>query len=270
MNAEQLIDTRSAFDSVADAYDGPLGNNSLVQALRARTLAEVRRRVSPGATLLDLGCGTGLDAAALAQQGYRVTAIDWSPEMVRRTQDRATGAGLEGMLAVHEVGIHELDRLAIDDFDGAYSDLGSLNCVPDLAVAARAIGGRLRPRGTLIASVIGRVCPWELAVFTVKRQGRQARRRAAKGAVPVPLNGRTVWTSYYSPAEFRSAFERAGFTLRSLRSLGLLAPPPYMDALAQRHPHVVATLQALEDRVAGWPGLRGWGDHFLIVMQRHG
>ena len=34
MNAEQLIDTRSAFDSVADAYDGPLGNNALVQAVR--------------------------------------------------------------------------------------------------------------------------------------------------------------------------------------------------------------------------------------------
>jgi hypothetical protein len=43
-----------------------------------------------------------------------------------------------------------------------------------------------------------------------------------------------------------------------------------MDAFAQRHPRAVATLQALEDRVARWPGLRGWGDHFLIVMQRHG
>jgi SAM-dependent methyltransferase len=270
MNAAQLIDTRSAFDSVADAYDGPLGNNSLVQAVRARTLAEVRHRVPPGATLLDLGCGTGLDAAALAQQGYRVTAIDWSPQMVRRTQDRATSAGLERMLVVHQLGIHELDRLPIGDFDAAYSDLGSLNCVPDIAAAARAIGGHLRPRGMLVASVIGRVCPWEVALFTVKRQAHQARRRAARGAVAVPLNGRTVWTSYYSPAEFRSAFERAGFTLRSLRSLGLLAPPPYMEAFAQRHPRAVAMLQALEDRVAGWPGLRGWGDHFLIVMQRHG
>jgi SAM-dependent methyltransferase len=270
MNAQQLIDTRSAFDSVADAYDGPLGNNSLVQAVRARTLAEVRRRVAPGAALLDLGCGTGLDAAALAREGYRVTAIDWSPQMVARTQDRATRAGLERMLAVHPLGIQELDRLAIHDFDAAYSDLGSLNCVPDLAVAARAIGGHLRSRGMLIASVIGRVCAWELALFTVKREWRQARRRAARGAVPVPLNGRTVWTSYFSPAEFRSVFERAGFTLRSLRSLGLLAPPPYMDAFARRHPRAVATLQALEDRVAGWPGLRGWGDHFLIVMQRHG
>lgn len=269
MNAQQLADTRLAFDSVAAEYDGPLGNNALVQRVRARTLAAVTGAVPPGAALLDLGCGTGLDAAFLAEQGYRVTAIDWSPEMVRRTRERALKAGLEGALAVHHLGIQELGQLPVANFDAAYSDLGSLNCVPDLAAAARSIAARLRPRGALVASVIGRVCPWELALFALKRQWGRARMRAAKATVPVPLNGRTVWTSYYSPSEFRSAFEGAGFTLRSLRSLGLLVPPPYMMPFAQRHPRVVAMLQALEDRVAGWPGLREWGDHFLIVMQGH-
>jgi len=86
--------------------------------------------------------------------------------------------------------------------------------------------------------------------------------------VAVPLSGHTVWTRYYTPAEFRSAFEPAGFRLRSLRALGLLVPPPYLFAFAQRHPRAVAALETLEDRVAGWPALRQWGDHFLIVMQR--
>jgi hypothetical protein len=88
--------------------------------------------------------------------------------------------------------------------------------------------------------------------------------------VAVPLSGHTVWTRYYMPAEFRSAFESAGFRLRSLRALGLLVPPPYLFAFAQRHPRVVAALETLEDRVAGWPALRHWGDHFLIVMQHDG
>lgn len=270
MNARHLAETRQAFDSVAADYDGPLGNNALVQWVRARTLAAVSRWVPPGAALLDLGCGTGLDAVALGERGYRVTAIDWSPEMVRRTRDRAARAGLDGVVAAHHLGIQELERLPVGGFDGAYSDLGALNCVPDLTKVAQAIAARLRPGGILIASVLGRVCPWEVVVFGWKRQWRRVRVRAAKGSVPVPLNGRTVWTSYYTPSEFRVAFAAAGFTLESLRSLGLLAPPPYMLAFSERHPRAVARLQALEDRVAGWPGLRQWGDHFLVVMRRHG
>jgi len=27
-------------------------------------------------------------------------------------------------------------------------------------------------------------------------------------------------------------------------------------------------LERVEDRIGGWPGVRRWGDHFLIVMKR--
>jgi len=269
MNTRQLADTRRAFDEVAADYDGPLGNNALVQAVRARTLAAITRSVAPGSTLLDLGCGTGLDAVALGRQGYRVTAIDWSANMVRQTRERACHADNNGIVAVHQVGIHELGRLPPGTFDGAYSNLGALNCVPDLGAAAASIAARLRPGGVLIASVIGRVCPWELAIFARKREWRRAAARWSREAVAVPLNGRTVWTRYYSPSEFRSTFAAAGFRLRSLRTLGLLVPPPYALAFADRHPHLLARLQAMEDRIAAWPGARAWGDHFLVVMEHH-
>jgi len=269
MNTQQLADTQRAFDEVAAGYDGPLGNNTLIQAMRARTLAAVTRSLAPGSALLDLGCGTGLDAVALGRQGYRVTAIDWSANMVRQTRERALRADHNGAVAVHQVGIHELGRLPAGAFDGAYSDLGALNCVPDLASAAASIAQRLRPGGVLIASVIGRVCPWELAIFSRKRDWRRAAARWSREPVPVPLSGGTVWTRYYSPSEFRSRFEAAGFSLRSLRTLGLLVPPPYALAFAERHSRLVPRLQVMEDRIAAWPGLRGWGDHFLVVMDRH-
>jgi SAM-dependent methyltransferase len=268
MNARQLADTQAAFDEVATGYDGPLGNNTLIQAVRARTVAAINRSLTPGSVLLDLGCGTGLDAVALARQGYRVTAIDWSANMVRQTRERAARADSVGMVAVHQVGIHELGRLPAGTFDGAYSNLGALNCVPDLATAASSIAERLRPGGVLIASVIGRVCPWELAIFARKRAWGRAGARWSTKPVAVPLNGRPVWTRYYSPSEFRSTFAAAGFSLRSLRTLGLLVPPPYAIAFSDRHPRLVARLQVLEDRVANWPAIRSWGDHFLVVMER--
>jgi hypothetical protein len=86
--------------------------------------------------------------------------------------------------------------------------------------------------------------------------------------VPVPLEGRTVWTRYYTPGEFSRIFAAAGFTRMSLRALALFTPPPYLQAFAGRHPGTVATLQRLDDRLGAWPALRTWGDHFLIVLRK--
>lgn len=40
------------------------------------------------ATVLELGCGTGNDAARLADRGYAVTAVDLSGEAIRRARSR--------------------------------------------------------------------------------------------------------------------------------------------------------------------------------------
>ncbi len=263
-----LSDTQLAFDSVAADYDGPSGNNALIQRLRARTMATVAKFAPPGSPIIDLGCGTGLDAVFLGEQGYRVTAIDWSPEMVRRTQDRVARMSLTERVTVQHLGIHQLDQLPPSSFAAAYSDLGPLNCIPDLATAAQLIAGTLQPGGRLIASVIGKICPWELALFTVKGDWPRARLRFERELVPAPLNGLTVWTRYYTPREFQSIFAPAGFRRLFLRALGVLVPPPYMLAFAERRPHLINFLQSVEDRVAGWPVLREWGDHFLIVMEK--
>ncbi len=106
------------------------------------------------------------------------------------------------------------------------------------------------------------------ALYGWRGNWARLRVRFARQPVAVPLNGRTVWTSYYTPGEFERTFAAAGFTRVSLRTLGLFVPPPYMDRFAARHTSLVARLQRLEDRVGGWPGLRAWGDHFLMVLRK--
>ena len=41
------------------------------------------KELSPGAHILDAGCGSGRDTKAFLERGYRVTAIDASPELAR-------------------------------------------------------------------------------------------------------------------------------------------------------------------------------------------
>ena len=94
----------------------------------------------------------------------------------------------------------------------------------------------MNPGGILAASIIGRVCPWEMALYGLRGDWRRLRVRFARDFVAVPFYGRTVWTRYYTPAELERTFAEAGFERVALRSLGLLVPPPYLEGFAERHP----------------------------------
>jgi len=260
--------TRDAFDSVAPDYDGPRGNNPLIQEMREETWRWLDRTFAPGSHLLDLGCGTGLDAVRMARLGHRVTAIDWSPQMVRRTSERSAQEQLTPRVTALVAGAHELQRVAgEEEYDGAYSNLGPLNCVPDLGAMSRELFRLVKPGGALVFTVIGRICPWEMVHYLRLREWERVRIRLAPGFVPVGMNKHTVWTHYYSPREFYAAFKQ-DFTLAHFRGLCLFAPPPYLSWVRERHPRWHQRLWALDRALAAWPGLRGLGDHFLMVMRR--
>ncbi|CAM3806881.1 class I SAM-dependent methyltransferase [Roseateles saccharophilus] len=264
----RLNDTRDAFDSVAADYDGPRGNNTAIQDMRAEMWHWLDASFAPGSRLIDLGCGTGLDAVHLAGRGHRVTATDWSERMVERTRGRAREAHLGDAVEALAVGAHELHRLPGDaSFDGAYSNLGPLNCVPDLGAVADECARLIKPGGRLVFTVIGRYCPWEVAHYARQRRWARIGVRFARHTVAVGMNGRTIWTRYYTPQEFYAAFA-SQFELEQQRGLCVFVPPPYLTWLAERHPRWHERLWRLDRRVAGWPGINRLGDHFLLVMRR--
>jgi SAM-dependent methyltransferase len=265
-----LLETQRAFDGVAATYERSNAENRLLCAMRDRTRRVFERFVPVGSHVLDLGCGTGPDVEYFARRGDRVTAIDWSPLMVAEAERRVRHAGLQLRATVRHLGLHQIDQLAPRAFDAAYSSFGPLNCVTDLGAVARQIAARLRPRGVLVASIIGRFCPWEVALYLARGDWRRATIRFGNGMVSVPLEGRTVWMRYYSPRTFEAVFVPAGFTRVHLCALGLAAPPPYLQALADRHPAATERLARVDDAVGSWPGLRQLGDHFLIVLRRSG
>lgn len=264
---QRYLDTRQAFDSVAERYSGPLGNNRLVQQMRQALWRGVESSAPPRSRLLDLGCGTGLDAAHFATQGYSVTAIDWSPAMVAQTRLAAEAAGVGERVSAANRGIQELDQISDAPFDCIYSDLGALNCVADLQAVAESCARLLAVGGSLVFSVVGRYCPWELAYYALRGNFARATVRFAPGEIPVGLNQHTVWTRYYAPAEFYRHFSRH-FKLRKCRGLNLFLPPPYLIGFYDRHPGFRRALGWLDQTLGGlWPFNRA-GDHFLMMMIR--
>lgn len=264
----RVTDTAAAFDGIATEYHQSNVDNPILAAMRRRALATLTRWVAPGARLLDLGCGPGTDHPALMAAGFRVTGIDASPDMVREAVRRASTLDPARRPVIALAPIERLRELDGGRFDAAFSNFGPLNCVPDLRDVASQLHEALVPGGILVASVIGRVCPWELALYLAKGDLRRAFVRFRSNPVRVPLKNGTVWTQYVTPTAFSRAFASAGFVEREREGLGTVGPPPYLTALAVRRPRLVSQLLAADAAVGRLPLFRSVGDHFLIVVQR--
>jgi SAM-dependent methyltransferase len=112
LSEPRLRDTQHAFDSVAADYDGPRGNNPLIQDMREEMWRWLDATFAPASRLIDIGCGTGLDAVRMARLGHEVTATDWSARMVQRTHDRAARERLQGCVQAIAVGAQRFSGIA--------------------------------------------------------------------------------------------------------------------------------------------------------------
>jgi ubiquinone/menaquinone biosynthesis C-methylase UbiE len=79
-----------SWDAEADHFDEAVDHGLLDPAVRAvwRRLLLDRLPAAP-ATVADLGCGTGTLTLLLAEEGYRVDGVDFSPRMLELARAKA-------------------------------------------------------------------------------------------------------------------------------------------------------------------------------------
>jgi ubiquinone/menaquinone biosynthesis C-methylase UbiE len=105
----------------------------------------------PGSTVLEVGCGAGLMAVALARRRLRVYATDTVTAMIDLARTRAAEAGVSHLVEVRKSDVHALD------FEDATFDLViALGVIPWLHSPSEALHEMarvLKPGRALIASV---------------------------------------------------------------------------------------------------------------------
>lgn len=259
------------YDRTAASYDAVEGRNEISERVRAATLAAASQVFHPGDRILELGCGTGRDAVALARQGFHVAATDVSPEMTRLTAARAKEAGLEGRVSTRTASAAEAVELE-GPFEGAYSNGAVLNLEPDLAKVGRRLATIIRPGGSAVFTAANRVSLFELAVYPLALRPRKAFRKLGP-SIPIPISregyGRTyaVRTRFLTPREFLQAFAPA-FQAERIRGLQIFTPPWNFVDLARTFGPAVVPLTRLEDSLGGLPGIRSLGAIYLCVLRR--
>lgn len=164
-------------------------NARFVSDLTAEVLALLAPRHDEH--ILDLGCGDGVIAAALAQLGCTVVGIDASPNFI----DAARARGVDARL---------MDGEAIDfgpDFDAVFSN-AALHWMKDADAVISGVGRALRPGGRFVAEMGG--ADNVRLIVTALEEGLERR-----GIDPSPFN---PWY-FPTPDDYRARLEAAGFTV---------------------------------------------------------
>jgi SAM-dependent methyltransferase len=85
-------DDIATWDAEADAFDQPADHGLHDPAVReAWRVLLLDRMPDPPARIADLGCGTGTLSVLLAEAGYEVDGLDFSPRMVELAERKADG-----------------------------------------------------------------------------------------------------------------------------------------------------------------------------------
>lgn len=259
--------TKSAFNAIAADYDERDNQNPILQWMRSIVHKVYLKYIPPGANILELNAGTGVDAVFLADKGYNVLATDISDEMINEIQAKVKMQKAKISLKAEVRSFDEISTIAENDFDAVVSNFGGLNCINDFNKLSGDIASKLKPGGLFIAVVMNKICPWEIFYYIVTLKFREAFRRFRKNGIMAELNGEKVLTYYFTPGEFAAAFSR-NFTRVKLFSLGLNTPPPYLLGIYSRLRPLVKLWMKLDEIFMSLPIFNQMGDHFIIVMKK--
>ncbi|MEM1383277.1 MAG: bifunctional 2-polyprenyl-6-hydroxyphenol methylase/3-demethylubiquinol 3-O-methyltransferase UbiG [Pseudomonadota bacterium] len=196
------------YDTHADAWW--TGNHRWLRTLNNMVPGRLRHfdRVVPdweGRDVLDLGCGGGFMAEALASRGARVTGVDPAAQAVAAAQAHAAEVGLD---IRYQTGMGEALPLSDQSMDAVVC-VDVLEHVADLSKVLAEVHRVLRPGGLFLYDTINR--NW-LSRFVVITMAEDVMRVLPRGTHDPAM--------FIRPAELDAALHAAGLTPGPITGLG--------------------------------------------------
>jgi 2-polyprenyl-6-hydroxyphenyl methylase / 3-demethylubiquinone-9 3-methyltransferase len=196
------------FDRLAARWWDPRGPMKPLHQMNPARVAWIGKVVGQRGRLLDVGCGAGLAAEALALRGFDVEGIDAAGEAIEAARAHAAGQGLR--LTYRQATAEDL--LAEDARFPVVTCLEVVEHVPDPAAFVRLLAGLLEPDGTLVMSTLNRT-----------RRSFLTAKVGAEYLLRMLPAGTHDWRAFIAPSELAGMMRAAG--LRVGQAAGLVMDP---------------------------------------------
>lgn len=256
-----------AFDSLAADYDSIFTFSAVGRSQRDVMWKRLLSVFRPGGHILELNCGTGVDALFMASAGLRVTACDASSRMIEIARKRMADANISQSVEFLALPTEELHRVPVEgSFDGLFSNFAGLNCVRDLRAVARQAALQLKPGAPLLLCFLSRFCLWEILYYLLRGKPRAAFRRC--GGISAARLGDLSFPVYYPTRSELCRKFAPDFRLVSTLGVGITVPPSYLEHWIARHPHLLRWMEKMDNFIRAFPGIRLIGDHILLHFER--
>ena len=255
-----------AFSKQSSTFDKIEEENLILQYMRKRIHQHCLRFFPANASILELNCGTGIDAVFFARHGMKVLATDVASGMIKTLNSKIEQFDLKGSISTQQCSYTELPKFAEGPFDVVFSDFGGLNCISDLTPVVEGVKKNLKSEGIVTLVVMPKICPWEI-LLALKGNFKVAFRRFKKDGAESHLEGQYFKTFYFSQSYIREVFGEE-FSLVKLEGLCSFVPPPYFEIFPKRLKRTFKILARLENAVRFTYPFNRAADHFIITLRR--
>jgi len=266
----KVVSPEQAFDAVSWRYDRRW-HSRISARLRALSLSLLLDHFRPGERVIELGCGTGLEAVSLAKRGIRVCALDPSPRMLALTEARARARGVHELVHTHRLRASQAVLLRQEHpgqvYDGAYSSFGPISLEERLAALPPMLWALLRPGGFLITSTFNYFCITEFAIELLALKPAKAIRRIRRPTL-LEADGLACPAYAYRLGELVRLFGRH-FNLEEALYAPVLVPPYEYEPTFRKLPSFVRNVVwSLDGRLWRARPLNALGSHLFCVFSR--
>lgn len=257
------------FDIAASTYDDTFSKSKIGVAQRDIVWKFLEKKETFGKNILELNCGTGVDAIYLAQKNT-VTATDSSEEMLKITKAKIDQNGLQSNCKTILWNLN--DQFTGDKeekYDIIFSNFGGLNCLSPEALKnlSSELYSLLKPGGEMIFVVMGRFCLMESLYFLFKGKWKSVFRRGSKKPIIAALNkGAEVGIWYYSSNKIIQLFNQF-FVPKGKYPVGIFIPPSYFESFIKKHPTIFDSFVKADKLLRGIGFLSCLSDHYIVELK---